>query len=482
YLQSIIDDSAFYTALLIDDNGTIMDVRGADVGGQLSRTDIIGSDESGEPYFETSLSDGRYIASPETEANGRVTMIMAAAIIQNGTREGVLAAAITVYDPAVETEPHGLFDSLSPLNTTDQSARVIQPSETGEIVMAGPPAGFEQSLTSRARSAESGWIVEVERDRGELLDRLDLLQSVQFGSLLIIVLSILGLGFYEYRTNLRQTQQLLGGFEELTDGNFGHELELTAATEWRQIGDGFNEMADSLAERERQLKERERAIREREQRLSVLNRVLRHNLQNDMNVIQGYAELVPEAESRDRRETAAAKIIETSQDLVDHGKKARQLETIMKNAAEGPVGIDLVPRVETLIESYDADYPEFTVHTDLPDSATVLAVSGIEFGIESLIENAFEHNDSDDPEVWITVDLGEDVLIEIRDNGSGIPEHERSVLDASEETSLEHGSGIGLWLAHWAVRKSGGELEFDADSPGGVARVRLPRADEQADA
>lgn len=479
YLQSVIDDAAFDTALFIDANGTIRDIRGINEQSELSRSDIIGSDEADEPYFQNSLSEGNYIAEPQTESDGRVTIIMAARVVQNGSEAGVLAAAITAYDPAAETEPQ-LFSSLSPLNTTDQSARVIQPSETGEIIMAGPISEFEQSLTSRARSAESGWIIEIERDRSELLDRLELLQVVQFGSLLVVILSILGLGFYEYRTNLSQTQQLLDGFGELTDGNFGHTLELTAATEWREIGEGFNEMADGLAERERQLRERERAIREREQRLSVLNRVLRHNLQNDMNVIQGYAEIIPEAESTERLETASTKIIEKSQGLVDHGKKARRLETIMENAADGPGRIDLVPQIRGIVESYEEEYPDYTVHTSFPEQATASAVSGVEFGIESLVENAFEHNTSDSPEVWISVEVGDGVAVEIRDNGPGIPEHEQGVLEETEETSLEHGSGIGLWLAYWAVMKSDGEIQFDSDWDGGFVRVWLPLPDDQS--
>ncbi|MXR51768.1 hypothetical protein GRX03_09145 [Halovenus sp. WSH3] len=479
YLQSVIDDTAFDTALFIDANGTIRDIRGISQQSELSRGDIVGTDESDEPYFQTSLAEGSHIADPEVESDGRVTLVMAARVVQNGTQAGVLAAAITVYDPAVETEAQ-LFSALAPLNTTDQSARVIQPTESGEVVMAGPTTEFQRSLTSRARSEESGWIVEIERDRSDLLDRLTLLQTIQFGSLFVVIVSVLGLGVYEYRTNLRQTRRLLDGFGELTDGNFEHTLELTAATEWRQIGDGFNEMADSLAERERQLREREREIRERERRLSVLNRVLRHNLQNDMNVIQGYAEILPEADPQ-QIERASAKIIEKSQGLVDHGKKARRLETIMDNAAEGPNEIDLVPRVRDIVAEYQAEYPEHTVHTSFPDRAVVSAVSGVEFGIESLVENAFEHNTSDSPAVWVSIAVDDRVLVEIRDNGPGIPPHERDVLEESEETSLEHGSGIGLWLAYWAVTKSDGELRFDGDWDGGFVRVWLPRPERRDD-
>lgn len=78
--------------------------------------------------------------------------------------------------------------------------------------------------------------------------------------------------------------------------------------------------------------------------------------------------------------------------------------------------------------------------------------------------------------MWVSIDRTDSwVEIEIRDNGSGIPDHERDVLQRDEESSLEHGSGIGLWLAYWAIENSGGELRFP-DTDGGLACVRLPAA------
>jgi len=54
------------------------------------------------------------------------------------------------------------------------------------------------------------------------------------------------------------------------------------------------------------------------------------------------------------------------------------------------------------------------------------------------------------------------------------------VLRQPEETSLEHGSGIGLWLAYWSANKSGGQLSFGDQSNGGSVTLSLPRADDPA--
>lgn len=62
----------------------------------------------------------------------------------------------------------------------------------------------------------------------------------------------------------------------------------------------------------------------------------------------------------------------------------------------------------------------------------------------------------------------------VTDDGPGIPERERTVLDSGTETQLEHGRGIGLWFVNWAVTRLGGELEFARNDPtGSVVTVRL---------
>lgn len=65
----------------------------------------------------------------------------------------------------------------------------------------------------------------------------------------------------------------------------------------------------------------------------------------------------------------------------------------------------------------------------------------------------------------------------IVDNGPGLPDSEREVLEAGEETPLTHGSGIGLWLVYWTVTYAGGEVTIEDRSPRGTrVTVTLPCA------
>jgi signal transduction histidine kinase len=53
------------------------------------------------------------------------------------------------------------------------------------------------------------------------------------------------------------------------------------------------------------------------------------------------------------------------------------------------------------------------------------------------------------------------------------------IIEGEEITALEHGSGLGLWVAVWTVEAFGGDVELlDQDSDGTTLTFRLKRAPE----
>jgi nitrogen-specific signal transduction histidine kinase len=62
----------------------------------------------------------------------------------------------------------------------------------------------------------------------------------------------------------------------------------------------------------------------------------------------------------------------------------------------------------------------------------------------------------------------------IDDNGPGIPQPEIDILESGNETALEHGSGLGLWLANWGTKQLEGNLSFDVDDDGTRVAVSVP--------
>jgi signal transduction histidine kinase len=221
-------------------------------------------------------------------------------------------------------------------------------------------------------------------------------------------------------------------------------------------------------------------LKEHQQRLTVVNRVLRHNLRNEMNLVRGHADSIA-AETSGATADRASDIGAIADDLVALGEQARRIDTTLTGSAAGRLAVDAVAVVEDVCRRHREDSPGARLTVDAPERATVLVgTEGVlASAVSNVIENAIEHNDSDTPRVAVTVEDEDDAVhVHVADNGPGIPEMERDVLEKSEEAPLEHGSGLGLWLVHWAVTRSGGRLSFAENTPrGSVVTLTFERAE-----
>jgi signal transduction histidine kinase len=223
--------------------------------------------------------------------------------------------------------------------------------------------------------------------------------------------------------------------------------------------------------------EREKAER-LGQRLTVLNRVLRHDIRNDVNVIHGNADRILDDTDADEQ---ARTIKRRAMRLNRLSESAREIEPLLsrEECPREPIDITSLLRKE---RRSMARYGDVDIETDMPDSVWVSANPKIETAIGHLVENAVEHNDSASPRIRIEAAVeGSHAELQVIDNGPGLPEEEIRVLERGHETETEHTSGVGLWLANWIVTESGGEISFDRDaSRGSVVTVRLPRATQAA--
>jgi len=222
----------------------------------------------------------------------------------------------------------------------------------------------------------------------------------------------------------------------------------------------------------------------REQRLNVLNRVLRHNVRTQANLVYGHADRIRATateEGTDLEDVVERtdKLTECASKLERWSAQARDIETMLEDDTEDRSPIDLVPVVEEVVAELRKAHPEAEITTTLPDHATATVHESLSEAITELLENAIQHND-ERPHVDVELEItGDGIELAVVDDGPGIPEEERRVLDREAETDLDHGSGLGLWLVNWAVRASGGELDLDTNrSRGSEVRMDLPRGTE----
>lgn len=216
--------------------------------------------------------------------------------------------------------------------------------------------------------------------------------------------------------------------------------------------------------------------KERQQQLRLIDRVLRHNVRNDMNVIQGWANIIYNNASGDHAKYAK-EIIDTSDELIETTETERKMAKLFDDSAD-PVSLDAVPLLQAVTETIRSEFPEASVTLNCPENITIRAKAQFSQAIEELLTNAIIHNPDDSPEAEVTLRKNaERTQIRIADTGPQIPTMEREVLIGNKKrTPLSHGSGLGLWFVQFLVARSGGAIKFKQNSPtGNIVILELPR-------
>lgn len=232
-----------------------------------------------------------------------------------------------------------------------------------------------------------------------------------------------------------------------------------------------------LKRRNRELKVQYREVSLLNKRISIVQRIFRHNLRNEMGIIQGHTNMLtedsPPAETRHVLET-----IQTHQDRVTAlVERANTIRSVWETDTRSP--LDLSEYLHAATGDIRETAPTATVTTAVPDEAWVLAHPRLPIAIEEILTNAVQHNETTDLTVSIELttpdDAGEKTQLTVTDTGSGIPDEELVMIDSPVETPLEHGSGLGLWLVYSVVTRSDGEFAVRPNHPtGSTVCMTLP--------
>ncbi|MEZ3142584.1 histidine kinase N-terminal 7TM domain-containing protein [Halobaculum sp. MBLA0143] len=234
---------------------------------------------------------------------------------------------------------------------------------------------------------------------------------------------------------------------------------------------GVGATADRLLVNIRDVTERQRY----EQRLRVLNRVLRHDLRNDANVVLGYADLLLKSDLDPAVRERAEAVRRKANRLVELGEQAREVDRTLHAEGGETHRIQLDDVVDSVAWRARETYPEAQVDTECEGECAALGNDLVDSALWHLVSNGIEHNDSAEPWVRVSVESTDDwVRVTVTDDGPGIPESERNVLEHGTETALEHGSGLGLWLVKWITDSVGGDVSFaERDPRGSIVTVEL---------
>ena len=264
------------------------------------------------------------------------------------------------------------------------------------------------------------------------------------------------------------SERVEGAIDRAAGGEFvRYETDVQGADGLRTVDFSAKPVHDRHGEVERVIVEGRDITDRRQQRqhLQVLNRVLRHNVRNDLTKLRGWTRRTAEASDPDERAANAdrvARVMDSWETLVADAKTIRRAVE-RERSASVPVG----SLVTEIVDAKRRAHPTAEIGLTLPGTETTArsVSSTIRGAIDEAIDNAVESTADETPTVEVlVVDTGPDwVRVEIGDDGPGLPEAEAAVLETGEETEMIHGDGLGVWKIRMLVEQSGGRLSVDAD-------------------
>ena len=456
-LRRLVDNSVFAGVSVVDANGTMTGLV-SDLPPE-DRDALIGADFGDRTYVRRALDGETYVSDPVAAETGNDVVTVSTPVHRDGEVVGTLNAAFHLS----ETEFFAAATQSLPAAT-----RVTVTTADGTVVYDEPALSDQPLTTEYVALSEAGWTVTVSASRASVqptIRRLSLLHAASVAAVLAVAA---GFGWWNYRRNLAQVEALLDGFEALRDGEYGTHVDVGGAEEWDRIGRGFDEMSDTVR---RSVTE----SRERARQLQVLDRLLRHTLRNELNVVRGRAELLADVDDGDVA-AHASHIVDRCDDLLETAEKERAINEVL-DADTTAAPLDVARAAQHAVEGVRADYPDAAIAFDCPEHARAVAVPQLGTAVRELVENGIRHADREPAQVAVDVTVDRDALhVRVSDHGPGIPDMERRVLSGEDAIdALHHSQGLGLWLVHWTVTYSGGDLSFsDNDPRGTVVTITLP--------
>lgn len=219
--------------------------------------------------------------------------------------------------------------------------------------------------------------------------------------------------------------------------------------------------------------------------LAVLNRVLRHDIRNDMNVVDGWLdELDGHVDDTPEATTALQNVKDAVRHTSELTDQASDLAEVVTGSGDMPVhAVDLPSTIRQYVETARQKHPdaEITVDGTVP-SVAVSANEMLLSVFDNLVGNAVIHSDKPTPTVTLSVEVraDEEVVVRVADNGPGIDPALRDGLFGRGEKGVDSpGTGMGLYLVDQLVSGYGGDVDVEPNDPtGSIFIVTLPVAED----
>jgi signal transduction histidine kinase len=229
----------------------------------------------------------------------------------------------------------------------------------------------------------------------------------------------------------------------------------------------------------RRLERARQDLETRKEMVEMYDRLLRHDIGNDLQVIAGFAEVLASRVDGDESAEYAEKIQRTANNSADLIDRVGDLVSTLE-AQDEPEPRDLRPVLADTVAEVTASYESLSVEFDPGDfEYRVYAGDLLDSVFSNVLSNAAVHNEGAVSVRVYAEEPGPDtVVVGMADDGTGIPEDVRDELfEMGVRGPDSGGSGFGLGFVRALTESYGGSVAVGESSDGGADfRVTLDRA------
>ncbi|MEO6929030.1 MAG: ATP-binding protein [Casimicrobiaceae bacterium] len=331
----------------------------------------------------------------------------------------------------------------------------------------------------------------------EQVNRL-IIQDMQDGVLVVDLNAVV-------RGHNAQVTRLLGGFGRMRGGMRLAEFSSVLNDYWRRFQEDPNEVLPAFKVEVTQRLLRVRLVRigsglnggtliyledlgraqsdAQQMKLAAMGRLtasIAHEVRNPLSAINQAAQLLEEDGSVAPEGHRLLSMIRNNAKRID--RIVGEVLQLNRRDRQQPETLSLKEFIQGLTDEVmqAENIPPQSVLIQIPDELLIIFDRGhLNQILWNLIRNAWQHCQKKDGSIRITGRagyMGDAVICELQDDGSGIPAELRGQIFEPFFTTRPGGTGLGLYIARELADANGATLELLPKSPGAHFRITLRRA------
>jgi signal transduction histidine kinase len=359
---------------------------------------------------------------------------------------------------------------------SSQKAAELAYNQDGRIQAAGIHSRFGQFITAENKlSTEREHAADSKSRHAIELGVVGLTGS----AILILLFAI-----YLARGIARPVTEAAAGAGQVAAGDLSIRLSQKGPGEVGELTKSFNEMAERLEATRNELEEQNAQLRESERLKSDLVNTVSHELRTPLSGVLGFTKLLLTRDFDPETRRHYLGIVDAQarrlSDLLDDFLDVRRIEEGRFERAKELVDMATLLREEAQLYSQQSPKHELALDIDGAPLGVMGNPDRLRQVIGNLISNAIKYSPSGGVVAVHAAPENGHILVEVRDEGMGIPRSQQGQIftkffrgDAA--ASGITGTGLGLAVSRDIVESHGGRIGFrSAEGQGTTFFVELP--------